>query len=1338
METRKNTTAGVLVWTPAPACFSPTSSVISEDVWEDESVEQAEKGDGFVSQMDDNGIIGLSEPLENVELGKACGDADADCNPCWFHTLLTPEEADPSGYEKELLCSLSKHLFDTEFPGEDVQILSTCDITGSLKTWTGDEQVKSSKDEQNGDEQGMSSGSRRQKKKHTSISGEREAMNRMTESYINKGENKKISSTQSCGCHTPAVEPAGVSSHHCLLSESVTAPTLPHLLHFSAEEIAAAPGIEFETFPDMGFTESLPESLSSKMSIKSSPHSPNSERDEQKGLQAAAIIPKQVRGKTPVLKSGPDRPTKTPSDGTKAAEMNESRKVPMSYRTPDFSKVEPRVRFPKSGYKPPKSRLSVKSEFQSSGPPTLFKSPVDIVKDVLMDTTDAPPAPSTCNIPSTSAPSLTLPEDFRSWQQATTLLEQLQEDYNRLLTKYAEAENTIDRLRLEAKVNLYSDPSKPSHSVQSGMLHDASQFMTLDLSQAQKAEIKSASPLNGHSFHQSHQMGEQLDKVLFNQANNFLQQLQMYRDNLKRGRLKPFEQIKGLSQLAKGLDSLERGYLLARDEHRRLQQQQATKISKFDPERELEGLIFQCGLYVDEIKEQVEEMQQEQPICEAPPSPPSYPMLSSLSSEGGKGLMHPQAIYHCCTSCNSIKTPPVPLLVDPGRPAKLNVSSTDEEINQKEEEADDEETMKAFYLKTLTGKHRYVEQDFATIMDDYQSFKELPKIVNHSLREGNLRSTDLGSNMQPENERQDAHSQGRGNLEFKESLSQRKVKSDNQDLSPYRTEQQTSRFTPPSGRAATQSTTLPVHPPSSCKRLAVGFSHSSSLSSLGESTALERKNSKLQTESSRVLSQDGIISPETDSGFVGSESSNLTPAAAPSVLHQRGSESSVSGHQEGWVTKHQTGPVSAPSSAFLPSHGHMDTTARGASHLISGQPRNSRQGWRRRTFSRSPQCWISQTDESKASSLTSGLESDTTHSSSEDGQIDQNAESINSVHSTHPCSSPTVQYHHGDPLRALGLGQVVNHNDAMQLLQEEVRTLKEKLESLRNKNPLNFVRSSPSTQDKYTLQYSSTPHIRIGDWPENDVSRGRREKQTDDKAEDLRHLTKTRSASLCRQNSQTDILTGSELGVSTLQPQPQISRYTQTSATAPDNCCSHTNTVHSRRTNPRQHRAVSIQVSETGNEPDRSCQAPLCSQRSSHQRGQTQYCFGDLDPPIHPSWDPAESPDRLVKNRFVAAAAPPVLLKCMPMCPPPFLVCSLPVYMPPRNSSGMSSRVRSGGEVKGKTRWSMSADKQHPLDSSLNRAIRAAQQMKHTSGHMARSLSSGLQYQEVLTQFCNY
>lgn len=36
--------------------------------------------------------------------------------------------------------------------------------------------------------------------------------------------------------------------------------------------------------------------------------------------------------------------------------------------------------------------------------------------------------------------------------------------------------------------------------------------------------------------------------------------------------------------------------------------------------------------------------------------------------------------------------------------------------------------------------------------------------------------------------------------------------------------------------------------------------------------------------------QDGIVSPGTDSGFVGSDSSRLTPAAAASPLHQRATE----------------------------------------------------------------------------------------------------------------------------------------------------------------------------------------------------------------------------------------------------------------------------------------------------------------------------------------------------------------------------------------------------------------------------------------------------------------
>lgn len=130
METGKNTTAGVLVWTLAPVHTSPASSVISEEEWEDE--DQAEKEDDL---MDENGIIGLSGALENVELGEIC--RDAECNPGWYTTLHNPENADSSGRKRdtpieELSYSLSDHLSDTVLPGEDEQILSPCEILNCL------------------------------------------------------------------------------------------------------------------------------------------------------------------------------------------------------------------------------------------------------------------------------------------------------------------------------------------------------------------------------------------------------------------------------------------------------------------------------------------------------------------------------------------------------------------------------------------------------------------------------------------------------------------------------------------------------------------------------------------------------------------------------------------------------------------------------------------------------------------------------------------------------------------------------------------------------------------------------------------------------------------------------------------------------------------------------------------------------------------------------------------------------------------------------------------------------------------------------------------------------
>lgn len=103
-----------------------------------------------------------------------------------------------------------------------------------------------------------------------------------------------------------------------------------------------------------------------------------------------------------------------------------SRKGPLSYHTPDFSKVEPRVHFPKGGYKPPKSRSSLTRKSLSPEPPIVFKSPADIVKEVLLNTAGESPTSPDSDGQATSAINAIVPQEFRCHQQATTLVNQLQ------------------------------------------------------------------------------------------------------------------------------------------------------------------------------------------------------------------------------------------------------------------------------------------------------------------------------------------------------------------------------------------------------------------------------------------------------------------------------------------------------------------------------------------------------------------------------------------------------------------------------------------------------------------------------------------------------------------------------------------------------------------------------------------------------------------------------------------------------------------------------------------------------------------------------------------------
>ncbi|KAF7665172.1 hypothetical protein LDENG_00151170 [Lucifuga dentata] len=1324
----KITTAGPLFWTPAPTRTSPSSS---EEEWADEDDDKAEKDEEFLSQMDENGIIGLREALEDMELRESPWDVGSDHNP--DDGGLTPEETYPArhdGVELDVPPEELSGLQDSEplyvhSPDEDAQSLYG-HRTGGLKERAEDEEE----------------------------SQREEGEERLAESSIAREE----------GC---CLRPIGnIFSPTSRSPSPVQASVFPHLLHFSAEEVADVPRIEAEQFPESSVTESLPESRRCT-SHDPHPHFLHEPKGESKKGRSFLPVAVSSRGLSSGPSGGTEKPNNhpkrsAPSQGktkqrspedtysrtrslgkvragpskssrqtmgpqrdtevshkatsrTPAAEMDESRNGPLHYSTPDFSKVEPRIHFPKSGYKPPESKGAPKKEPSSARTPFVFKSPAGIVKEVLLSSTGRPPPSSDPNSPPSSAPSSTVPEDFRCPRQASTLVEQLQEDYNRLLTKYAEAENTIDRLRLEAKVNLYADPPKSSHSVQSAATRQISKFLTLNFPQAQRAEINpSSASLTGHDSHQRdasarpssstsvssrRSLDSQIVDTLYKRADKFLQQLQTFEDLLKSQKLKPFEQIKGLSQLVEDLNSLERGYLMVRDEHK------GTKISQFDPNRELEGFIFQCGMHVEELKEEVEEMQQDQPTCEALPSPPPHPTPLSVPTVGREPTPRPES-------------PPLP--VTSGVMAGVEVSSASAESDGEEVAMEDEEALSLVFLDPVNHRNKLSERDFSTFPDHYQSFKELPTLFQQCLREGE-------NIMKHEEEQKREQHQRNGNMEVQNGLPQRKVKSHHQD-SPG----PTSKSDPLLPNISKHFPGIPSYPPAGTK------SHSSSMSSLGENAESERRRYKLQPGCQRVLSQDGIVSPETDSGFMGSECSRLTPAAGPSSLHQRES-ASISVPQVENPGQLQTSPApGAPPSISSPPHRRSFMEHSSGSQF--GHEQGQKRSGRGTSDCRSSQRRANQKAR-RAESATSEfeLESDDTYTVSEERH--QYVESTNPPHSYRPGPSHAAPHHHGDPLRAPSSSQWANHNEAIQWMLTEISRLTERLENLRSREHLRA-----SAQRIHAHPNTHTPCIRLEErW--SDVSRGRRKRWPDEEEEECVVMPeqRKRSTSARRQKAEPHITT--DLEPDPFRPQLQISRQTQTPRAERKSSA----TAQSRTSPARQHPGLSVGADELDGGNGASA-SPQCS---SHHRGRSRgrdrestctssqsvhcaacrrtnmiritssqpVCWREFDS-AHISRQPDASPDRAA---MLGLASVP-LLQCVPLCPSPLLLYPGAAMT---TSGGVSSGFRGCEDTGGRA---LSDDEDHRVKGSLKRAIRAARHMKHTSRHMARSLATGLQYHQLLNR----
>lgn len=133
-----------------------------------------------------------------------------------------------------------------------------------------------------------------------------------------------------------------------------------------------------------------------------------------------ALPPKpgrQSRSPSPRQRYAGGKEARDPSGpGTGTAEGTRYGRGRLNHPLPDLSKVEARVKFDQS-YRPPRGR-ALPARPRDTGGPIGFKSPAEIVREVLLSSGEGvPPQP-----PTTAG----LPQEFRSPRQATELVQQLQ------------------------------------------------------------------------------------------------------------------------------------------------------------------------------------------------------------------------------------------------------------------------------------------------------------------------------------------------------------------------------------------------------------------------------------------------------------------------------------------------------------------------------------------------------------------------------------------------------------------------------------------------------------------------------------------------------------------------------------------------------------------------------------------------------------------------------------------------------------------------------------------------------------------------------------------------
>ncbi|CAB1443027.1 unnamed protein product [Pleuronectes platessa] len=287
------------------------------------------------------------------------------------------------------------------------------------------------------------------------------------------------------------------------------------------------------------------------------------------------------------------------------------------YPLPDFSKVAPKVKIPKAPSGPSRPAPPTPSPmYRAQSSPGML----DLISRVLEDSV---PQPEKAYV---------FKDEAKQYPSGLA-------EYDKLLNRFAEAENLIDQMRLGTNLStdlmLYSECdddhqrnlAEGSHlGFLAPHLHPSEHFGQRrgTVPQSNTTEVIAASlspPEEGLSD------GARMTAELRDVISPFMQKAEELKRIVSNMSISIEEQQMMFRSMMEAQDQLERKYMSTRDEHRALEMQNYMGLSRntgtFDPDRLVEGDIFRIGMHLDDIKEMVDKN-----LCEqiSPPHSSSTPM----------------------------------------------------------------------------------------------------------------------------------------------------------------------------------------------------------------------------------------------------------------------------------------------------------------------------------------------------------------------------------------------------------------------------------------------------------------------------------------------------------------------------------------------------------------------------------------------------------------------------------------------------------------------------------------------------------------------------------------